>query len=44
MHKLSWSEGDFYAQVRTENGRVYLDRVSMSVAEFERMVTAIRAT
>jgi hypothetical protein len=44
MHKLSWSEGDFYAQVRTENGRVYLDRVSMSVAEFERIVPAIRNT
>ncbi len=42
--KLSWSEGEFYARVRTENGRVYLDRVSMSVAEFERMVAAIRAT
>ncbi len=42
--KLSWSEGEFHALVRTENGRVYLDRVSMSVAQFECMVAAIRAT
>ncbi len=43
-HELSWSEGDFHAYVRTENGRVYLNRVSMSLAQFERMVAAIRAT
>lgn len=42
--ELSWSEGEFYAHVRTENGRVYLNRVSMSLAEFERTVAAIRAT
>jgi hypothetical protein len=42
--KLSWSEGEFHAYVRTENGRVYLDRVSMSLEQFERMVAAIRAT
>lgn len=42
VQELSWSEGDFYARVRTENGRVYLDRVSMSVQQFERMVAAIR--
>jgi hypothetical protein len=42
--KLSWSEGEFHAYVRTENGRVYLDRVSMSLEQFERMVAAIRDT
>jgi len=44
ISELDWSEGEFYARVRTENGRVYLNRVSMSLAEFERMVAAIRAT
>lgn len=44
IRELDWSEGEFYARVRTENGRVYLNRVSMSLAEFERMVAAIRAT
>ena len=44
IQELNWSEGDFYARVRTENGRVYLNRVSMSLAQFERMVAAIRAT
>lgn len=42
VQELSWSEGEFHAYVRTENGRVYLERVSMSVAQFERMVAAIR--
>jgi hypothetical protein len=42
--KLSWSEGEFHAYVRTENGRVYLDRVSMSLEQFEHMVAAIRDT
>lgn len=41
---LNWAEGDFYARVRVEHDRVYLERVSMSLAEFERMVAAIRAT
>lgn len=42
--ELSWSEGDFHAYVRSDNGRVYLNRVSMSLAQFERMVAAIRNT
>jgi len=44
VRELSWSDGDFHAYVRTENGRVYLNRVSMSVAQFERMVAAIGET
>lgn len=44
IRELDWSEDKFYARVRVEGEHVYLSRVSMSLAQFERMVAAIRAT